>query len=924
MAVKKENQEINKPQKENIDWESEIINSMRLAGKGVFKVLSYLLNVILTILLICIITGVIVGCAFSIYIKNYVDPTIDESLLATGGTSQTTQIYYYDYEDADARYNRVGEAVELEDQRLYGEQNSLWADYQNIPQDLKDAFVAIEDKRFWDHAGVDWVRTGSAVMKFFVGNSSYGGSSITQQLIKNITAYDDVTIQRKVQEIVCALNLEKSKSKEEILELYLNIIPLSQRCYGVQSAANTYFGKDVSELTLIECVCIASITNAPTRYDPVQNPEQNQERRDIILQEMLAQGYITQAEFDSAYDKELKLNLTEVSTTISTNSWYTDTVIEDVIDDLMKTYNYTRQVASKKIYSGGLQIYTLMDPEVQAAMDEVYRDDSIFEKALKKKVSGVPAESAMVVCDPTTGDLLGIVGGRGEKTESRILNLAAQAVRPSGSSIKPIAVYAPAMEEGLITWGSVLDDVPVIWSGTADDPTPWPKNYTLTYEGLSTVDYAITHSLNTVSVRTLQLLGERKSYEYLTEKMGFHSLIEKTTLDNGSTLTDIGLAALALGQQNYGITVREITSAFCTFPNNGVYNKTRSYLYVSDSDGETVLSNDAESNVVFSEETSYIMTKMMQNVFNSTSSAAYRVTLRKKVDCAGKTGTAGDDLDRWLLGYTPYYVAGVWYGYKIPKVLTGELITSPCVYVWDEVMTRIHQKYMDAAANGSQELKLFEDTQPSNVVQAQYCIDSGKLLSDACALDPRGSRADTGWFKKGTEPTEPCDCHVIVAYDKHNGGIAHSGSNPDHVGDVALIKVPDRDFPIQVTVTDAQYVYRPLPMGVRPTDNRNQPYFINSIPDGHYVGRSSGKTQYNTFSSNGFDYLAYEQGYVALVIGPKSLVFRKPEIIETPTTEDTSQTVPSENTGEPPSTDATTAPAIPHEIQTPVTGEAAN
>ena len=903
MAVKKEEQATNKQGKKQVDWEKEILHSMRLAGKGIFKVFSCLFNVILTILLIGIVTGAIVGCAFSIYIKNYVDPTIDESLLATGGTSQTTQIYYFDYADAEARYNRTGTKVELEDQRLYGEQNSLWADYNNIPQDLKDAFVAIEDKRFWDHAGVDWIRTGSAVMKFFVGNSSYGGSSITQQLVKNITAYDDVTIQRKVQEIVCALNLEKTKSKEEILELYLNIIPLSQRCYGVQSAANTYFGKDVSELTLIECVCIASITNAPTRYDPVQNPENNQERRDIILQEMLAQGYITQEEFDSAYDKEITLNLTEISTAITTNSWYTDTVIEDVIGDLMEKYNYTKQVASQKIYSGGLQIHTLMDPEVQKVMEEVYLDDSIFEKALKKEVSGVPAESAMVVCDPYTGDLLGIVGGRGEKTESRILNLAAQAVRPSGSSIKPIAVYGPAIEENLVTWGTVLDDTPVMWTGEKteeEEPQPWPKNYTLTYAGLSTINNSIIHSDNTVSVRTLQKLGERKSYEYLTEKMGFYSLIEKATLNDGSTLTDIGLASLALGQQNYGITVREITSAYCTFPNNGVYNKTRSYLYVSDSEGNIILSNDAESNVVFSEETSYIMTKMMENVFNSTASAAYRVTLRKTVDCAGKTGTAGNDLDRWLLGYTPYYVGGVWYGYKIPKVLTNELITSPCVYVWDEVMTKLHQKHIDAAEEGTAELKRFDDTRPSGVVQAEYCKDSGKLLTEACALDPRGKRSDTGWFKKGTEPTEYCDCHVIVAYDTANGGIAHAGSNPNHVKNVALIRVTDRDFPVQVTVTDAQYVYRPLPLGVRPTDNPNQPYFINAIPEGHFVGISSGKTQYNTFSSKGFDYLAYEQGLIDLVIGPKELVFIKKEEEEQPNPDDTPTTPPSDNTGDPP------------------------
>ena len=901
--MKKDIEPNSKIQKEKVDWDKEILNSMRLAGKGIFKVFSYFFNIVFTILLICIITGIIVGCAFSIYIKNYIDPTIDESLLATGGTSQTTQIYYYNYEDIEARQNRTGDAVELEDQRLYGEQNSLWADYADIPQDLKDAFVAIEDKRFWDHSGVDWIRTGSAVLKFFVGNSSYGGSSITQQLVKNLTSYDDVTIQRKVQEIVCALNLEKTKSKEEILELYLNIIPLSQRCYGVQSAANTYFGKDVSELSLIECVCIASITNAPTRYDPVQNPENNQERRDSILEEMLAQGYITQEEFDSAYDKELTLNLTEVSTTISTNSWYTDTVIEDVISDLMETYNYTRQVASQKIYSGGLQIYTLMDPEVQNALDEVFCDDSIFEKALKKEVSGVPAESAMVITDPYTGDLLGIVGGRGVKTENRILNLASQSVRASGSSIKPLAVYGPALEEGIVTWATVTDDVPVNFGDDAQNPVAWPKNLPVKYSGLTTIDDAITRSVNTVSVKTLMKLGEEKSFEYLTQKLGFHSLIESKTLEDGSTISDIGLAALALGQQNYGVTVREMASAFCVFQNGGIYNKTRSYLYVYDSNGEIVLSNDAESNVVFSEENSYIMTKMMQNVFASTSSSANRVTLRKTVNCAGKTGTAGNDYDRWLLAYTPYYVGGVWYGYKTPKVLTNELSTSPCSYVWDEVMTRIHQKYIDAAKAGTEELRTFDDSRPSGVIQCEYCIDSGKLLTSACRLDPRGNRSDVGWFAKGTEPTEYCDCHVVVAYDTANGGIAHSGSNPNNVVDVALIKVTDRDFPIQVTIDDAQYVYRPLSSGVRPSESYGQPFFINMVASGHYVGRSSASHQYNTFSYVGFDYAAYEAGRLQLVIGPKEQVFAVQKEEETANPDDTENTTPPEDTSGPPDED---------------------
>ncbi len=898
--MKKELDQTQKKKKIRVDWEAEILNSMRLAGKGVFRVFSYVLNVVFTLMLIFVITGVIVACAFSIYIKNYIDPNIDESLLETGGTSQTTQIYYMDYDSAESRLNRTGDAVELEDQRLYGEQNSLWADYDDIPQDLKDAFVAIEDKRFWDHAGVDWVRTGSAVLKFFTGTTSYGGSSITQQLIKNVTQYDDVTIQRKVQEIVCALNLEKTKSKEEILELYLNIIPLSQRCYGVQSAANTYFGKEVNDLTLIECVCIASITNMPTRFDPVQNPEKNQERRDIILQEMLAQGYITQEEFDSAYDKEIELNVTEVSTTIATNSWYTDTVIEDVIGDLMDTYHYTRQVASNKIYSGGLQIYTLMDPEVQDALTEVYCDDKIFEKALKKQVSGVPAESAMVVCDPHTGDLLGIVGGRGEKTENRILNLAAQAVRPSGSSIKPLAVYGPAVEENVVTWGTVIDDVPVNFGDNPHRPVAWPKNLPVKYSGLTTIDDAITRSVNTVACKTLMMVGEDNSFDYLTQKLGFFSLIESATLENGAVISDKGIASLALGQQNYGVTVREMTSAFCVFPNKGVHNKTRTYLYVYDSKGETVLSNDAESNVVFSESTAFILTKMMENVFKSAGSSASKVTLRHTVNCAGKTGTAGNDYDRWLLAYTPYYVGGVWYGYKIPKVLTNELSTSPCSYVWDEVMTRIHKKFIDDAKSGKQKLQTFNDEIPYGVVQAEYCTDSGLLLTDACKLDPRGNRADVGWFKRGTVPTDKCKTHVIVAYDKENGGLAHAHCDPAKVEDVALIQITTRDFPIQVTIDDAQYVYRPMTAGKRPSNNYNQPYFINTIPEGHYVGRSYTDHQYNTFSFKKFDFIAFDSGKLQFILGPKSLVMYLP--VESTGVDTGTSKVPSDDTSGPPNT----------------------
>lgn len=835
-----------------VDWKKETIKALKITGRVLAKASTYLLNGLLTLMLVGILTGIIVGVAFSIYVKNCIDPTIDESLLVTSGTDQTTKIYYMQYTD---RANRIGYPVEIESERLYGEQNSLWASYNEMPTYLKEAFVAIEDHRFWDHKGVDWIRTGSAVLNFFFGDSSFGGSSITQQLVKNLTDYDDVKIQRKVQEILAALNLEKTKSKEEILEMYLNIVPLSQGCYGVQAAAYTYFGKDVSELSLIECAAIAGITKYPTKYDPIQNPENNQDRRDTVLARMLELGKITQAEFDEAYDKELVLNVQRSSNEVTTSSWYTDTVIEDIINDLVEQKGLSRRVASNYIYSGGLQIYTPMDPEVQKTMEEVYSDlgNVLKSKQLIEK-DGIPAESAMVIVDPYTSDLLGVVGARGEKTGNRILNYATQTTRPPGSSIKPIAVYGPALEEGIITYGSVYDDVPVNFGTNPAKPVAWPANLPVVYNGLTTVNSAIERSVNTVAIRVLQDLTIEKSYNYIKNKLGVKSVIETAKRNDGTVYTDKALAPLALGQLSFGLTVREITNAYTVFPNGGIYNESRSYLKVTDSNGNIILDNNSSGNIVFKQTTSYIMTKMMQNVMNN--GTARSVTLRNSVDVAGKTGTTTDDNDRWFVGFTPYYVGGVWYGYAMPKSIG--YAANPTALIWDEVMTRLHQKFITDAKNGGEPLHKF--VEPAGIVKATYCKDSGKLMTDACRLDPRGSRADVGYFTVDTAPKESCDCHVEVKYDtSYGGGVAHAGSNPVNVISVGLIKVTNRSFPIQVYVTDAEFVYRDLPANVEPGSYWSVPFFINTVDNGVYVGITykNGGRQYNCFSYENFDFNAF-------------------------------------------------------------------
>jgi penicillin-binding protein 1A len=806
-------------------------------GSVAGNIFKWFFGVLLTLMLVGVLAGIIVVSAFAIYVNNYIDPVIDPSLLISSSSSQTTKIYYFDYED---RQNRIGTAVELEDQRLYGEENNIWVSINDVPQDLIDAFVSVEDHRFWDHSGVDWIRTCGAVLNFFSSSNSYGGSTITQQLIKNLTGNRDYTIQRKVQEILCALNLEKTKSKNEILEMYLNIVPLSQNCVGVSTAAYTYFGKDVKDLTLVECAALARITQRPTYYDPIQNPENNKEGRQVVLDLMLKFGKITKAEYDEAYDADLVLNVHSQSGTVSTNSWYTDTVIDDVINDLVAK-GYNRQIASNMVYYSGLQIYTVMDPEVQAVLEEVYEDDSNFPVDNK----GVPAKSSMVVVDPYTGDLLGIVGGRGEKESNRIFNYATHAKRSPGSTIKPISVYAPALEEGLITYGSVYDDVPVSFGTNPENPIPWPGNAPYVYRGLTTINSAVERSVNTIAVKVLQKLGLEVSFDYVKNRLMIDSLIERGTTSDGLGYTDMGLAALALGQLNLGLTVREITAAYATFPNGGVCSECRSYLYVLDSEGNVILENNYRANIVFSEQTAYVMTNMLQNVVDN--GTARGVTLKKTIDVAGKTGTAGDDYDRWFIGYTPYYVGGVWYGFEFPKSLSY-LSTNPCITIWDKVMTKLHAKYIEEAENGGEPLKTFD--MPDGIVTATYCQDSGKLLTDACRADPRGSRADTGVFVSGTEPKEYCDVHVLVDYDSVLGGIAHEYTPESHITKVGLIKVEDRSFPIQIVVTDAQYVWRELRDGVVPGSYWSVPFFVNMLRSGEYCGISNSSTsrQYNAFA----------------------------------------------------------------------------
>ncbi len=795
---------------------------------------------ILSIALACAFGLGIVGTAFGIYINNHIDLEVDPNVYRMAKSENITRFFYRDGE----------ELKEIEGSAIYSAEKHLFAPYDTIPKDLINAFVAIEDKRFYEHKGVDWYRTVGAGLNYILKfRDSFGASTITQQLVKNVTGNDEYKIDRKIQEIFYALDLEEKMDKKEILEIYLNVINLSRGCKGVRSGAQTYFSKELSELTLLECVCLAAITNSPTYYDPYLNPENNKYRRKLIFDEMLSQGFINEEIYKANYDADVTLNMSEEYKAEKVNSWYIDMVISDVCRDLCEKCGYSESEASELVYSGGLRIETLMDPDIQNIVEKYYADESNFPD----DGTGIKAQTSMIIIDPYTGAVLGVAGGRGEKNANRIQNYATETLRPSGSVIKPLSIYAPALENGVITYASVYDDIPVNFGkynfdsskGEIVSPSPWPNNAPTVYHGLVNVNYAIEVSLNTVPVRILERLGKENSFYFLKDTLKMNNLIEALTLESGVTLTDMDVASLALGQMNYGVTVREITAGYSIFANGGKYTSPRSYSRVSDYFGNVLLEDNERETEAIGEDNAYVMSRMLMNVVDN--GTAEGISLDGKTSVAGKTGTSQNYYDRWFIGYTPSYLGGVWYGYEYPKAL-GNDTKHICTEIWDDVMSEIYK------VKGKTAYEKFD--RPDSVITAMYCKDSGKLMTDACRADPRGDRSEIGFFVNGTEPTERCDRHVLVNYDKICGGVADESCPAYNIVQVGLIKA-ERHFPIQVYVSDAQYVYRELPNDVLPGDSDNEPFFINTLKNGDFCGISYTEKQYNRYCHEHFNYLAW-------------------------------------------------------------------
>lgn len=683
--------------------------------------------------------------------------------------------------------------------KLHGEENREYITIDKIPENMQNAIMAIEDERFYEHDGVDVRGLLRAAYSTLTGGQVQGGSTLTQQLIKNnITNVTRNTPKTKLKEQYLALKYEKElkaqlgskqEAKKYIMELYLNTISFGHGYSGVQTAAQGYFGKDASELDLAECACLAGITNNPSMYSPRTEPENNKSRQTVILNYMLKQGLITQAEYDGAinediYSRVLKSKLLATNDTkndgVTIHSYYEDALIDQISEDLQTKYNMSAKQANDVIYNGGLQIYSNYDSRIQGIVDNVMLDDSNFPKPnysldinyivstedtatgettnkeykqFARSKAGAEAwvadkraeieaglsstqkiladradisvqpQCSMAIIDYHTGEIKAIAGGRGEKTVNRGFNRATDSARQPGSVFKVLAAYAPAIDLGKITAASTIVDEPYT---TADGYTPknWWGN---SYRGAVTPRTGIRDSMNVVAVKVMVETGIDLCYDYLLN-FGF------TTLENDNH------AATALGGLTKGVTQVELAAAYGTLANQGQYIRPMFYDKVLDHDGNVLLENTKETRQVVKPSTGYIVTQLMTSVVKEGTGTAANFK-QSNMPLAGKTGTTTDSKDLTFVGYTPYYVASIWYGYdrydkKVPNMNGFNQTTH--LKVWNKVMEQV---------NEGMEVKDFD--MPNDVVKATVCKISGKLASSYCP-------AITDYFEKGTAVSTYC------------------------------------------------------------------------------------------------------------------------------------------------------------------------
>lgn len=685
--------------------------------------------------------------------------------------------------------------------------------YEEIPQNLIDAYVSIEDERFWEHGGIDIKRIISAAARdvlVVLGKKSglHGASTITQQLIKNTILFQEASsenqegssklarVNRKIKEIYLAVQLNKKVSKEQIIRSYLNTIPLGGHNYGVEAAADYYFAKDAKDLTLVECAYIAGITQAPTTYSAYNTSANNYpngyiNRTKTVLEKMLELGYISQAEFDEAFaiadtnafqfskvDNDFKVN----------HESFVYPAIDQVKKDLKEKYKYTDEEINKLLVNGGLKIYTTLDTEMQDTVQAILDDNANMNAKAKDKYgisanavddSGVPLlQAAATIMDYRTGEVKVIIGGRGDQPASS-RNRAYFDLKSIGSTTKPLTIYGPAIDTKVITLGTPLDDVAIQKDmlkkynfGSTN-----PKNADGSMAGFVTARDALVKSKNLTSIRTVDMIGLDTALEY-GERAGIKYAPESHTM-----------SALALGEfyqpagNRDGGNTTILASAYGAIGNNGVRIEPILYTKVVDATGTVILEKKPQTTQMFSAQTAYILYDVLKGAASSVQFG--------DIPLAGKTGTTEGAKNYWFAGLTPYYSGSVWIGYDDPKEMTGGSTNSA---------GNLFKKVMSAVHNG---LGYKDIEKPSGLVKKSVCMDSGKIPTDLCSHDQRGSRVRTEYFIEGTQPKSVCDVHVKVAVNNENNKLANDNTPPNLLAEKIFIKKPHAnpnaaDFPFVV------------------------------------------------------------------------------------------------------------------------------
>lgn len=768
-----------------------------------------------------VVLGILILAAVGLCIGAWI------SIIKSAPTLNTSDIVPTNY--TSIIYDDSGAEID----KLHGEENREYVTLDMIPEDLQHAVVSIEDERFYDHNGIDIKGIFRAIyIDIIEWDFSQGASTITQQLIKNEMLSSEKKLTRKLQEQYLAVKYEKEleqtlgskqAAKNYILELYLNTISLNHGLNGVGSAAEFYFGKEINELDLAECACLAGITKNPSKYSPISNPEANKERQTTVLNKMLDLGYITQAEYDSAIAEDIYSNLVGKQTSdeesVSLHNYFVDHLIVTLANDLQEQRNLNKQEAYNLIYSGGLQIYSTMSQDVQGRLEDVFNDDSLFppsdrtydatytisvlnkqtneqehhtesktvsnkdeaeafaEEMKAKYVDDTHTmvldnltvsnslQAAMVILDYKTGNIKAIVGGRGTKSGDLVFNRATQAYRQPGSCFKVLAAYAPAIDQDIYSAGSFIKDEPFTvgsWS-----PGNW---WGSSYRGYATVREGIRDSMNILAAKVIVDAGVYNAYNYLLN-FGF----EQVTEDDINANTSLG------GLTN-GVSVLELTAAYGAIANGGVYMKPTPYTKVLDHDGNVLLEYDYEGKRVIKETTAFLLTDMMEDVISGGGTGGLARFQKNNMPVAGKTGTTTDDKDLVFAGYTPYYAAGIWMGYDTPKKISYD--KSYHLIVWRAIMDQLHDN-----------LAYKEFEKPEGITTASYCaIQNGSPIDGVCSADYYGAgyygnMVSNDYCTAATAPKSQCSAHAMYRICKESGCLAGPNCPDDVVEELSLAVV---------------------------------------------------------------------------------------------------------------------------------------